>query len=76
MGIDPAKFREYKEVAALVCYDLDLLLEISRNSNLTIDELREEIERIHSQKELLIKDQYAREMKYDAVLKLLAFLKP
>lgn len=38
------KTREYLEIASLVCLDLDVLFEISRNKDLSADQLRNQIE--------------------------------
>jgi hypothetical protein len=60
------KAKEYMEVAALVCLDLDTLLEISKDEKMTADELRAQIRLIHENKESAIKDKAAREDRYAA----------
>jgi len=69
--ISPEEAQEYREVAALVCMDIDLLLEASRMSDMTLEGLRRHVERAHSKKEELIADAAARRSRFEAVRLLL-----
>lgn len=60
------KAREYQEVAALVCLDLDALLEIAATPGITARELAEQIRYTHERKEELISSPTARERRYRA----------
>jgi hypothetical protein len=57
---------EYKEVAAIVCLDVDLLLDIASDKALTADELREQIQLVHEQKEQAIYQPSVRRSRYSA----------
>ena len=60
----PEKSREYREVAALVCHDLDLLKSIANASDMTKDELVWHVNDYHDKKEKYIKDKTHREQQY------------
>ncbi len=62
--ISQEKAREYMEIAALVCLDLDVLKDIAECRNMTAQQLVKQILHTHKQKENLINDQKAREMRY------------
>jgi len=48
----------FKKVAAIVCVDVEVLLEVARDRSLNADELREQIELVHEQmKELQLSEQ-------------------
>ena len=55
---------QYQQVAALVCLDLDTLLESSRDKYITLVELKEQIKLIHSMKDQMIVDEDLRETRY------------
>lgn len=60
------KASEYQEVAALVCNDLDLLLEVAKDPIISADSLRRQIEFFHAQKEMYINDPKHRCRMYEA----------
>ena len=60
------KANEFKEVAALVCMDLDLLNDIASDTSLTADKLRKQIEHTVKQKDEMIADASVRSSRYSA----------
>jgi hypothetical protein len=64
---EEARTEEYRQVAALVCLDLDALLEVvEHGGRLTADELRAQIRRCHAKKEQAVNDPEARRRRYEA----------
>lgn len=62
--MSPEKAREYQQVAALVCLDLDVLLEVSQDQGMTVDRLRDHIRSTCKMKDEAISDPAARESRY------------
>jgi hypothetical protein len=60
------KAREYRQVAALVCSDLDLLLDISEQPDMTLERLRSQVKYVHGLKEQTIGDAKSRQRRYSA----------
>ncbi len=60
------KANEFKEVAGLVCMDLDLLKDIASDTSLTADKLRKQIEHTVKQKDEMIADASVRSRRYYA----------
>lgn len=60
------KATEYREVAGLVCMDLDLLNDIASDTKLTAEELRKHIEYVVKKKDEMIADASVRIMRYYA----------
>ena len=61
---------EYQQIAALVCLDLDTLLEVSTDRDITLEELREQIKLTHSLKEEMIVDSDIREKRFNMAVML------
>jgi len=62
----PEKALEYQQVAALVCEDIEILVDIASNPNKTAEQLRAQIKLLKEQKDKLIADREHREMRYNA----------
>jgi len=62
--------REFQQVAALVCQDVDILNDIASQSDVTLESLRAQVELLHSNKERAIKDKEWREMRFDAAIRI------
>lgn len=59
--------QEYMQVAALVCMDLDILLDIAENDSLTAEQLVKQIKLMHADKEKAINNPKDREDRYRAM---------
>jgi hypothetical protein len=57
---------EYKQVAGLVCLDLDILLTVAEAGDVTMEDLISQIRYTHQKKELLIADPKERQDRYNA----------
>lgn len=64
--------QEFKEVAALVCMDIDLLAEIATDNTLTADQLRDQIRLIHENKEAATSKPEQRRSRYVAAAMIFA----
>jgi len=64
--IPPEKAEEYQQVAALVCMDIDTLLEISQQPENTVKDLQDQIALLHEMKEDIIKNPEKRKSRYNA----------
>jgi len=58
--------QEYREVAAVVCMDVDVLDEVARDTTLTVDELRDQIRLVHEQKQEATSKPEVRKSRYAA----------
>lgn len=66
MEISQELAKEYKEVAALVCMDLDLLQMTVKRKDMTIEDIRAQIDLVVEMKNQLISDAEHRESRYNA----------
>lgn len=66
MEISQDKALEYMQVAGLLALDLDMLLDVSKQKNMTLEKLQNQIAHIHKMKEDVINDPKVRKMRYDA----------
>jgi len=66
MEISQEKAKEFMQVSALVCLDLDVLYDISKDETMTADDLRAQIKLIYENKEAAINDAKGREDRYEA----------
>jgi len=62
---DHPKCLEYRQVAALVCHDLDLLVEAIKHMD-SVEDIKNQVFHTQRQKDELIKDADCREMRYNA----------
>lgn len=60
------KLREYQQVAALLCLDIDLLVDVCEAKNLTADELLRQIHDLQDKKDQLLRSNATREQRYSA----------
>lgn len=60
-----AEAEEHRQVAALVCLDIDILGEVAKRKDLTADELRAQIQFTLEKKNKLILDPQERQQRYD-----------
>jgi hypothetical protein len=66
MEILQDKALEFMQVSGLLALDLDLLLDISKQENMTLEKLRAQIAHTHKMKEDVINDPKVRKMRYEA----------
>lgn len=66
MEISQELAKEYKEVSALVCMDLDLLQIAVKRKDMTIEDVRAQIDLVVEMKNQLINDAKHRETRYNA----------
>ena len=59
---------EYQQVAAIVCSDIDILAEVAKLNQWTVDDFRGLITRLKDKKDLLVMDAKVREMRYNSIL--------
>lgn len=64
--ISQDKALEYRQVAAIVCMDLDLLADIAGDESLSLEDLRKQVQYVHSKKEELINDPDVRARRFGA----------
>lgn len=58
--------QESREVAAIVCLDIEVLNEIASDDDMTLEQLRKQIAWVHAMKEQAIHDPKARHERYQA----------
>lgn len=66
MEISQESAQEYREVAGLVCLDLDMLLEMAKDSSCTKEDLIWHIKNTHEKKDNAIKNKKDRQWRYQA----------
>lgn len=66
VAITQEEAEEYQQVAALVCMDLDILLECANCGDMTAEELVAQIRHAHEQKESMTADPKIRQSRYEA----------
>lgn len=64
MEILQEQANEYMQVSALVCLDLDILYDISKDETMTAEDLRKQIALTHEHKESAINNSKERDMRY------------